>query len=263
MLTQDSGIHIDKEGKVTVSKEMGKVTRESLQNLTKNADLIKEVNSVLDPIEGDLVNLGHQKEQFGNFKGFLENAKATKAEYVAAADGLVNMLNDKKYGGLKTALGKNAEATNFANPTLAYQLMDRIKAIFATIPEFQKSGKQNVVSLARQRDTEFKKYNKGKSVLEFFSADKLSFDYVDLADQLSDKPKAVSMDNLIGFTAFYKRKAGDARGMSMTAYGQTNVLDKTFPVEEEKKVDAKQWLIDNLKKHPTQMQAIAESLGKV
>ena len=262
-MTKDSGITIDRDGKVTLSNERAKITREVAQPLAQNMDLINEVNSVLTSIESDLVILGHQKAQFENFKGFLSNAKAMKAEYLSAADDLLKMLADKKYNALKTALGKTEKGDNFANPALAYQLMDRIKAIFATIPETQKSTRQNVVNLAKQRNVEFKKNHKGKSVLEEFSQDKLHFDYENLASNLSENPQSVTIDNLVGFTAFYKRKAGEARGMSMTAYGQTNVLDKTFPIEEEKKSDAKEWVINNLKKHSTQMQAISRSLGKV
>ena len=50
--------------------------------------------------------------------------------------------------------------------------------------------------------------------------------------------------------------------MSMTAYGQTNVLDKTFPVEETQQSQAKEWLLANLDKQTEQLKSIAKSIGK-
>jgi hypothetical protein len=144
--------------------------------------------------------------------------------------------------------------------------MDRLKAIFATISDKQKETKSAVVNLATQRHNEyFKTHN--KSVLEAFSGGKLNIDYISLANNnLSDRPKAQPMPNLIGFTAFYRRKAGEARGMSMTAYGQTKVLDKTFPVDqkEEKELrdNAQDWLLENLDKQTEQLKSIAKSIGK-
>ena len=140
--------------------------------------------------------------------------------------------------------------------------MDRLKSVFATVSESQKSSRNAVVNLAKQRNQEYTKYHHGKSVLEDFSGGKLNIDYISLANQLSDHPKAVSMNNLVGFTAFYKRKAGEARGMSMTAYGQTNVLDKTFPLEETQQSQAKEWLLANLDKQTEQLKSIAKSIGK-
>ena len=139
--------------------------------------------------------------------------------------------------------------------------MDRLKSVFATVSPEKKSSRNAVVSLAKQRNQEYFKNHK-KSVLEDFSGDKLKVDYISLANQLSDHPKTVSMSNLVGFTAFYKRKAGEARGMSMTAYGQTNVLDKTFPLEETQQVQAKEWLLANVEKQTEQVHAIAKSIGK-
>lgn len=139
--------------------------------------------------------------------------------------------------------------------------MDRLKSVFATVSPEKKSSRNAVVSLAKQRNQEYFKNHK-KSVLEDFSGDKLKVDYISLANQLSDHPKTVSMSNLVGFTAFYKRKAGEARGMSMTAYGQTNVLDKTFPVEETQQSQAKEWLLSNLDKQTEQLKSIAKSIGK-
>lgn len=49
----------------------------------------------------------------------------------------------------------------------------------------------------------------------------------------------------------------------MTAFGQTNVLDKTFAVEEEKKSETKSWIIDNLKKQEQQLTLISERIGKI
>ena len=139
--------------------------------------------------------------------------------------------------------------------------MDRLKAIFATIPDKQKETKSAVVNLATQRNLEYRKHH-GRSVLADFSNNQLEIDYVKLAKGLPEKPTLVPKDNLIGFTAFYKRNAGDARGMSMTAYGQTNVLSDTFPVEDAYKDKAKKWLLDNLEKQPEQLKTIAKSIGK-
>lgn len=149
----------------------------------------------------------------------------------------------------------------FANPKVAIQIMDRLKSVFATVSESQKSSRNAVENLARQRNSEYMRHHQRKSVLEDFSAGKLKIDYVGLAGQLSPKPQSNPMENLIGFTAFYRRNAKDARGMSMTAYGQTNVLDKTFPVEKEQEDQAKQWLLANLEKQPMQLKAIAKSIG--
>jgi hypothetical protein len=140
--------------------------------------------------------------------------------------------------------------------------MDRLKAVFATVSESQKSSKNAVVNIAKQRNQEYTKYHRGKSVLEDFSGGKLNIDYISLANKLSDHPKVEPMPNLIGFTAFYRRKAGEARGMSMTAYGQTNVLDKTFPLEETQQSQAKEWLLANLDKQTEQLKSIAKSIGK-
>lgn len=51
--------------------------------------------------------------------------------------------------------------------------------------------------------------------------------------------------------------------MGLTPYGNTNILGKTFELSGSSKVSAKNWIIDNLKNHPAQMQTISESLGKV
>ena len=143
--------------------------------------------------------------------------------------------------------------------------MDRLKAIFATIPREQKDSRDEVVNLATQRNLEYRKHH-GRSVLADFSNNQLKIDYVKLAKGLPEKPTLVPKDNLIGFTAFYKRNAGDARGMSMTAYGQTNVLSDTFSIdpEEEKELrtNAQGWLLDNLKKQTEQLKSIAKSIGK-
>ena len=269
ILTKDSGLAIDKDGNVSITKEKGKITKESQPSLTVDQNLNNEVNSLFDDHTiNSLIRLSKQRPQFENFKGFLKNAKAMKAEYVAAAEELIKMLSWKEYNGLKTAIGiveKDGKKV-FANPRLATQIMDRLKAIFATISDKQKETKSAVVNLATQRHNEyFKTHN--KSVLEAFSGGKLNIDYISLANNnLSDRPKAQPMPNLIGFTAFYRRKAGEARGMSMTAYGQTKVLDKTFPVDqkEEKELrdNAQDWLLENLDKQTEQLKSIAKSIGK-
>ena len=263
-LTKDSGLAIDKDWNIKITKEKGKITKEVQSDLTIDEDLIKKVDSVVTPETIiNLVRLSKQRAQFERFKGFLKNAKAMKAEYVAAAEELIKMLSWKEYNRLKTALeivekdGKKV----FANPRLATQIMDRLKAVFATVSESQKSSRNAVVNLAKQRNQEYVKNHK-KSVLEDFSGGKLNIDYISLANQLSDHPKVEPMPNLIGFTAFYRRKAGEARGMSMTAYGQTNVLDKTFPLEETQQSQAKEWLLANLDKQTEQLKSIAKSIGK-
>lgn len=67
-LTANSGIKIDASGNVSLASEKGKVTVERAQNLTTNRDLIREVESVLTPIENDLRGLDNQRGQFENFK---------------------------------------------------------------------------------------------------------------------------------------------------------------------------------------------------
>ena len=264
-LTKDSGLAIDKDGNVSITKEKGKITKESVASLTLDQKLNNEVTSLFDlNTINSLVRLSKQRAQFENFKWFLKNAKAMKAEYIAAAEDLKKMLPDAHYSWLKKALGIKEEngKKEFANPELATQIMDRLKAVFATIPDSLKASKTAVENLARQRNSEYMRHHHKKSVLEDFSNSKLKIDYVGLAGQLSPKPKSNPMENLIGFTAFYRRNAKDARGMSMTAYGQTNVLDKTFPVEKEQEAQAKQWLLENLEKQPMQLKAIAKSIGK-
>jgi len=264
ILTKDSGLAIDKDWNVSITKEKGKITKEVQSDLIIDEDLNNEVNSLFDKNTiNSLIKLNKQKDQFESFKGFLKNTKAMKAEYLMAAEELMKMLSWKEYNGLKTAIGiveKDGKKV-FANPRLATQIMDRLKSVFATVSESQKSSRNAVVNLAKQRNQEYVKNHK-KSVLEDFSGGKLNIDYISLANQLSDHPKAVSMNNLVGFTAFYKRKAGEARGMSMTAYGQTNVLDKTFPLEETLQSQTKEWLLANLDKQTEQLKSIAKSIGK-
>ena len=263
-LKKDSGVTIDKDWKIKITAEKGRITKELQSDLTIDEELIKEVDSVVTPeVIKKLVSLSKQKSQFENFKWFLKNAKAMKAEYLMAAEVLVKMLSWKEYNGLKKAIGiieKDGKKV-FANPKVAIQIMDRLKSVFATVSESQKSSRNAVANLAKQRNQEYVKNHK-KSVLEDFSGGKLNIDYISLANQLSDHPTAVLMNNLVWFTAFYKRKAGEARGMSMTAYGQTNVLDKTFPVEETQQSQAKEWLLANLDKQTEQLKSIAKSIGK-
>ena len=74
--------------------------------------------------------------------------------------------------------------------------MDRLKSVFATVSESQKSSRNAVANLAKQRNQEYVKNHK-KSVLEDFSGGKLNIDYISLANQLSDHPTAVLMNNLV------------------------------------------------------------------
>ena len=268
-LTKDSGLAIDKDWNVSITKEKGKITKESQPSLTVDKELNNEVESLFDEKTiNSLIKLNKQGVPFENFQGFLKNSKAMEAKYVAAAKELTEMLSWDEYNGLKTALGvveKDGKKV-FANPKVATQIIDRLKAIFATIPRKQKESKRAVVNLATQRKKEYANHHEGLSVLEDFSKEKLNIDYVKLAEGLPEKPTLVPKDNLIGFTAFYKRKAGDARGMSMTAYGQTNVLGNTFPIDKEKEKElrdnAQKWLLANLDKQEEQLKTIARSIGK-
>ena len=267
-LTKDSGLAIDKDWNIKITKEKGKITKEIQPSLTVDEKLNTEVEAFFnEKTINSLIKLIKQKDPFKHFRGFLQNTKAMKEEYVAAAEELKNMLSWNEYEKLKTKLGvveKDGKKV-FENPKLATQIMDRLKAIFATIPREQKDSKNEVVNLAAQRNKEYRK-NHERSVLEDFSDGKLKIDYIGLAGLLSPKPKSIPMENLIGFTAFYRRNAGDARGMSMTAYGQTNVLDKTFPIdpkkEKELRTSAQDWLVNNLKKQKEQLKTIAKSIGK-
>ena len=262
-LEKDSGLAIDKDWNIKITKEKGKITKESQPSLTVDDKLNKQVKALFDETTiNSLTKLTKQKDPFTHFRGFLEHAKAMKEEYVEAAKELKEMLW-KNYPKLEEAIA--IENKNFKNPQLATQVMDRLKAIFATIPDKQKETKSAVVNLAAQRNLEYRKHH-GRSVLADFSNNQLEIDYVKLAKGLPEKPTLVPKDNLIGFTAFYKRNAGDARGMSMTAYGQTNVLSDTFSIdpEEEKELrtNAQGWLLDNLKKQTEQLKSIAKSIGK-
>ena len=266
-LTKDSGLAIDKDWNIKITEEKGKITKESQPSLTADEALIKGVDKVVKPVIENLETLRKQKERSGNLMGFLKNAKAMKAEYLMAAEELVKMLPWKEYDEFKTALEivKKDEKKVFANPQLATQVMDRLKAEFATVPEFLKKTKTAVENLASQRNSEYKKHHQKKSVLEDFSNSKLKIDYISLARQLPDHLEANPIPNLIGFTAFYRRNAKDARGMSMTAYGQTNVLGNTFPIDKEKEKElrdnAKEWLLANLDKQTEQLKTIARSIG--
>ena len=262
-LTKDSGLAIDKDWNIKITKEKGKITKESQPSLTVDDKLNKQVKALFDETTiNSLIKLTKQKDPFTHFRGFLEHAKAMKEEYVEAAKELKEMLW-KNYPKLRKAIAIKNE--NFENPQLATQVMDRLKAIFATIPGKQKETKSAVENLARQRNSEYMRNHDKKSVLEDFSNSKLKIDYVGLADQLSPKPESNPMENLIGFTAFYRRNAKDARGMSMTAYGQTNVLGNTFPIDKEKEKElrdnAQDWLLKNLNKQTEQLKTIARSIG--
>lgn len=259
-LTKDSGLAIDKDWNIKITKEKGKITKETQPSLTVDEELKTKVGALFDEKTiNSLKELTKKKEPFENFQGFLKNTKAMAEQYVTAAESLKQMLWEN-YPNITDAIA--IENKNFKNPQLATQVMDRLKAVFATVPGFLKKTKTAVENLASQRNSEYKKHHQKKSVLEDFSNDKLKIDYVKLAEELSEKPTLVPKDNLIGFTAFYRRKAGEARGMSMTAYGQTNVLDKTFPIEDAYNDIAKEWLLKNLEKQHEQLKTIAKSIGK-
>ena len=263
-LTKDSGLAIDKDWNIKITKEKGKITKKSQPSLTVDDKLNKQVEDLFnEKIIDSLTKLTKQKDPFTHFRGFLEHAKAMKEEYVKAAEELKEMLWEN-YPNITNAIA--IENKNFKNPQLATQVMDRLKAIFATIPGKQKETKSAVENLARQRNSEYMRNHPKKSVLENFSNSKLKIDYISLARQLPDHLEANTIPNLIGFTAFYRRNAGDARGMSMTAYGQTNVLGDTVPIDQKKEKElrdnAQDWLVKNLKKQKEQLKTIARSLGK-
>ena len=124
-------------------------------------------------------------------------------------------------------------------------------------PKLKNSNKA-IQNLTQVRDSQFK----SKSALQAFTRVK-GVDYEQLARNLNLTKSGIKR-NIIGFTAFYRKGVEPTeRGMGLTPYGHTNVLGQTFALSDSSKVSAKNWIIDNLKNHPAQMQTISESLGKV
>jgi hypothetical protein len=183
------------------------------------------------------------------------------ANYWHASEVFLSMLPKGKYNKIRDALKLNENGTDFEKPELATQIIDRIKAIFATIPDEQKSSRETISRLAQSRDNQHKKYHEGKSVLQSFVDPSLTINYGDLKDELNGmNVSAVEKPNLIGFTAFYRINGGEARGMSMTAYGQTKVLGNTFKVEENDQKKVQEWVVNNLTKYPVQQKMIRSSI---
>ena len=184
------------------------------------------------------------------------------ANYRHASKVFLSMLPEGKYSKIRDALKLNEDGTGFEKPELATQIIDRIKAIFATIPDEQKNSWENISRLAQSRDNQHKKHNNGESVLQSFVDSSLTINYGDLKEKLNGMDVSpLNKPNLIGFTAFYRINGGEARGMSMTAYGQTKVLGDTFEVEgDEQKKKVQKWVVDNLTKYPVQQKMIKSSI---
>lgn len=299
-LEKDSGLAIDKDWKITITKEKGKITQkkeDKLENIANpHSKLHTEVNQILkSDIIKQLEKLDDGKGKRANYINFMKSTKwgeqeverwdpfrdslitsltykasneeskkedGQLANYWHASEVFLSMLPEGKYNEIRKALKLNENKTDFENPELATQIIDRIKAIFATIPDEQKNSWENISKLAKSRDQQHKKYHKGMSVLQSFVDPSLAINYVDLKDKPNGmKVPVVDKPNLIGFTAFYRINGGEARGMSMTAYGQTKVLGDTFEVKEnDQKNKVQKWVVDNLTKYPVQQKMIKSSI---
>lgn len=299
-LTKDSGLAIDKDWKITITKEKGKITQKKETKLKEIANPHSELHTKVDQIlKSDIIKqlekLDDGKGKRANYINFMKSTKwgeqeverwdpfrdslitsltykasneeskkedGQLANYWHASEVFLSMLPEGKYNEIRKALKLNENKTDFENPELATQIIDRIKAIFATIPYEQKNSWENISKLAKSRDQQHKKYHEGKSVLQSFVDPSLAINYVDLKDKPNGmKVSAVDKPNLIGFTAFYRINGGEARGMSMTAYGQTKVLGDTFEVEgDEQKNKVQKWVVDNLTKYPVQQKMIKSSI---
>ena len=199
---------------------------------------------------------------------FYWNSKEKKLAYLAAASDVQWMFSwNELFASIVDAVACNGEWVNkkFKTPGLAHQVIDRLKAIFATIPLDQKWNKDALKNTVKRRNTEFIKNNK-QTVLEKFSDGKLHINYEDIPDRL-ESFSPVLQDNLVWYTAFYRRwKAfSDSRGMSMTAVWQTSVLWRTFEISNEENPSAvKEWIINNLKKEEVvQIQTLSRKIWKV
>lgn len=188
------------------------------------------------------------------------DAKDKKGYLLAAKE----LLNEIKYSEQTESLYKALEITgedkneHFENQKLAHQVIDQIKVIMAEIDPKLKDSNQEIQKLTQVRDGQFK----FKSALQAFTGVE-GVDYAQLAGKLNST-KSETKSNIIGFTAFYRKGVERTeRGMGLTPYGHTNVLGQTFDLPDSSKESAKNWIIDNLKNHPAQMQTISRSLGKV
>ena len=187
-----------------------------------------------------------------------------KKGYLLAAKELLSAIKKSKQSKQKDVLynaleiiGENKNE-HFKNQQLAHQVIDQIKVIMAEVDPKLKDSKEEIQKLTQVRDSQFK----SKSALQAFTGVE-GVDYAQLAGDL-DLTKSETKSNIIGFTAFYRKGVERTeRGMGLTPYGHTNVLGQTFDLPDSSKESAKNWIIDNLKNHPAQMQTISESLGKV
>ena len=187
-------------------------------------------------------------------------AKDKKGYLLAAKELLKEIENSEQTKLLYEALKitKKDKNEHFENQQLAHQVIDQIKVIMAEIDSKLKDSKQEIQNLTKVRDSQFRY----KSALQAFTGVE-GVDYAQLAEKL-DLTKSKIKRNIIGFTAFYRKGVEPTeRGMGLTPYGHTNVLGQTFNLSDSSKVSAKNWIINNLKNHPAQMQTISESLGKV
>lgn len=299
-LKKDSGLAIDKDWNIKIINEKGKITQKKETKLKEianpHSELHTKVDQILNPdIIKQLEKLDDGKGKRANYINFMKSTKwgeqeverwdsfregfitrltdgelkgeskkedGQLANYWHASEVFLSMLPEGKYNEIRDALKLNEKGTDFENPELATQIIDRIKAIFATIPDEQKNSWENISKLAKSRDQQHKKYHKGMSVLQSFVDPSLAINYVDLKDKPNGmKVPAVDKPNLIGFTAFYRINGGEARGMSMTAYGQTKVLGDTFEVKEnDQKNKVQKWVVDNLTKYPVQQKMIKSSI---
>lgn len=201
----------------------------------------------------------------------VENSKADtivdakdKKGYLLAAKELLSAIKQSKQSKQKDVLynaleiiGENNNE-HFKNQQLAHQVIDQIKVIMAEIDSKLKNSKQEIQNLTKVRDSQFRY----KSALQAFTGVE-GVDYTQLAEKLNST-KSETKSNIIGFTAFYRKGVEPTeRGMGLTPYGNTNILGQTFDLSDSSKESAKNWIIDNLKNHPAQMQTISRSLGKV
>ena len=201
----------------------------------------------------------------------VENSKADtivdakdKKGYLLAAKELLSAIEKSKQSKQKDVLynaleiiGENNNE-HFKNQQLAHQVIDQIKVIMAEVDPKLKDSKEEIQKLTQVRDSQFK----SKSALQAFTGVE-GVDYAQLAGKLNST-KSETKSNIIGFTAFYRKGVEPTeRGMGLTPYGYTNVLGQTFDLPDSSKVSAKNWIINNLKNHPAQMQTISRSLGKV
>lgn len=187
-------------------------------------------------------------------------AKDKKGYLLAAKELLKEIENSEQTKLLYEALKitKKDKNEHFENQQLAHQVIDQIKVIMAEVDPKLKDSKEEIQKLTQVRDSQFN----FKSALQAFTGVK-GVDYAQLAGDLKST-KSETKRNIIGFTAFYRKGVEPTeRGMGLTPYGNTNILGKTFELSGSSKVSAKNWIIDNLKNHPAQMQTISKSLGKV